>query len=100
MKAMEEAAEDDPIIAERVRMHRYRDPEELYNLETDPDCLNNLINDPEFGEQRDALRAALVKQMKSSNDPILEAYENRESSEIVDRVFAATYPAHSGRRKN
>jgi N-sulfoglucosamine sulfohydrolase len=100
MKAMEEAAKDDPAIAERVRMHRYRVPEELYDLEADPDCLNNLMDDPAYEVQRDAMRAALKHQMEESRDPVLEAFENRASSDIVDRVFRATYPDHVDRKKN
>ena len=100
MKAMEEAAKDDPAIAERVRMHRYRVPEELYDLEADSDCLNNLIDDPAYEVQRDAMRAALKHQMKESQDPVLEAFQNRFSSDIVDRVFRATYPDHVDKKKD
>ena len=48
MAAMQAAAESDQAIAERIKLFRYRVPEEFYDLLNDPDCLNNLIHEPEL----------------------------------------------------
>ena len=100
MHAMEEAAPGNPDIAERVKTFRYRVPEELYDLENDPNCLNNLIDNPEYSAKGDEMRAILENQMKETNDPVLEAFENRTSPDIVTRVFNAVYPDHENRNKN
>ncbi len=100
MHAMEEAAPGNPDIAERVRMFRYRVPEELYDLEHDPNCLKNLIDDPEYSAKADEMRAILQAQMQETNDPVLEAFENRTSPNVVTRVFNAVYPDHESRKKS
>jgi N-sulfoglucosamine sulfohydrolase len=92
MKAMVEAAENDPAIAERVRMFRIRVPEEFYDLEKDPSCLHNLIDDPEYKTALDKMRTTLAGHMKDSNDPALKAFENRHDRETVKAVFADVYP--------
>jgi len=75
-------------------------PEELYNLEQDPNCLKNLIDDPEYSAKADEMRAILQAQMQESNDPVLEAFENRTSPDVITRVFNAVYPGHENRNKN
>ncbi|MBI1371288.1 MAG: sulfatase-like hydrolase/transferase [Phycisphaera sp.] len=104
MKAMEEAAKDDPKIAARVQLFRYRVPEEFYDLEKDPNCLNNLIDDPKYkaviAEKRKQLEAWMVK----TNDPMLKAFQYRDDRAVVDEVMAATYGKPSakkpGRKRN
>lgn len=95
MAAMNEAAKTDPAIAARIDLFRHRVPEEFYDLERDPDCLNNLIDNPQYSEAIKALQSKLVAQMKKTNDPMLEAFLNRDDRKKVDEVMTATY----GQRK-
>ena len=76
-KAMLEAAEKDRKIAERVKLFRYRVPEEFYDLEEDPSELNNLIASPEHKGEIGKLRAAMLRMMESTKDPLLEAFKKR-----------------------
>ena len=92
MKAMAGAAVTDPEIADRVKMFRYRVPEELYNLKTDPDCLLNLIGDPAFKKHLKTMRKALKKKMAKTGDPLLDAYLNRHSPEEVREELYRIYP--------
>lgn len=92
MKAMAGAAVTDPEIADRVKMFRYRVPEELYNLKTDPDCLLNLIDDPAFKKHRNTMRKALKKKMAKTGDPLLDAYLNRRSPEEAREELYRIYP--------
>ncbi|MBN2473794.1 MAG: sulfatase [Pirellulales bacterium] len=94
MKAMNEAADDDPFIAERVRMFRYREQEELYDLQQDPDCLHNLAADSEFQRVTDRMRRQLAEAMVKSNDPLLPAFEHRDSPEHVKAVMRDVYGPH------
>lgn len=49
-----------------------RPMEELYDLEKDPNEMNNLINDPEYSDILEELRTKLKEWMERTNDPVLE----------------------------
>lgn len=74
MKAMERAAEQDQSIAARVKLFLYRVPEELYDVQNDPDALHNLSDHPDYRDEIRKYRAMLLKEMESSGDPQLQAY--------------------------
>ena len=76
MKAMEAAAKTDNAIADRVKLFRHRIIEEFYDLEKDPNCLNNLINNPEYKSQIDDFKKKLRSNMLTTKDPMLKAFEN------------------------
>ena len=93
MKAMEEAAQTDPRIAERVRVFRFRDVEEFYDLEKDPDCTINLVKRPEFAAEIEKFRSQLLQQMTDSGDPLLAAFQKRHSpKEMSDAMWKAYAP--------
>ncbi len=83
-KAMQEAAKDDPNIADRVKLFEHRVLEEFYDFETDPNGLNNLIDSPEHAWKIEIMRRTLSAQMKATNDPALEAFENRKDPAKLD----------------
>ena len=77
-------------------------PEEFYNLKEDPDCLNNLIDDPEHAEVIAEMQAHIARQMEKTSDPMLKAFLNRDDRAAVDEVLLSTYgprkPAPKRRR--
>ena len=91
MKSMERAARTDKAIAERIKLFRHRIMEEFYDLEKDPNCLNNLINKPEYKTQIEALKKQLRSNMQMTKDPMLKAFDNMHNRKIVDQVIQATY---------
>lgn len=95
MKAMEEAAENDPAIRARIMQYRYRSLEELYDLENDPGCLNNLVTSPEYRSVLNSLRETMEATMQTSGDPLLKAFQNRNDKSIVQEVFDHVYPDHN-----
>ena len=99
MKAMNAAAKTNPAIAARVKMFRIRVPEEFYDLEKDPNCLNNLINNPEYKPIIAQLQAKLDKWMVETNDPMLEAFRNKNDRAKVDSVIEATYGKVKSKKK-
>ncbi|NIP25133.1 MAG: sulfatase-like hydrolase/transferase [Phycisphaerae bacterium] len=94
MKAMVEAAKTDPSIAQRVNMFRYRAPEELYDLKNDPDCIKNLVDSPDHKSELKKMRRWLHNWMKKSRDPLLSAFENRNSPEKLKAALVDIYGQH------
>jgi len=99
MAAMKEAAKTDPAIAVRVELFRYRVPEEFYDLEKDPNCLKNMIDNPEYSAKVEGMRKKLEGWMVDSNDPMLEAFRNKDDRAAVDKVLAATYKKKNAKPK-
>ncbi|MEM6979844.1 MAG: sulfatase, partial [Planctomycetota bacterium] len=44
---------------------------ELYNLQTDPDCMTNLADQAEYAETRSDLQSRLLNELKATGDPRL-----------------------------
>ena len=103
-KAMREAAPGNPKIAARVKLFQYRVVEEFYDFEKDPDARHNVIGNPEYKKQIDALRGELAGWMRRTGDSALEAFKNRDDPKALAK-FMATQDAKargagSRRRKN
>ncbi len=88
-KAMVEAAEDDPEIAERVELYKYRVPEEFYNFKKDPNGLVNLANDPEYADIIERYRAVMLDRMQRYHDPAYEAFRDRNEPGVIADFMAA-----------
>ncbi len=91
MEAMNKAAVDDPAIARRVKMYRKRVMQEFYDMQKDPDCLNNLIENPDSAPEINTMIKLLEDWMRETNDPLLEAFVNRESPEVIKSVLDRIY---------
>ncbi|MHC4557549.1 MAG: sulfatase family protein [Planctomycetota bacterium] len=91
MKAMVEAAKVDPEVAQRVKMFRYRATEEFYDLRSDPDCLNNLVDESEYKDDLRKMQNELREWMKQTRDPLLTAFENRYSPEERKSALVEIY---------
>ena len=99
MKAMEKAAKKNEGIARRVEHFRHRVPEEFYDLQKDPDCLNNLINKPEYKTELQKFKKKLANNMIQVNDPILKAFENIDNRKVVDEVLLQVYGKPENKQK-
>ena len=99
MAAMNMAAKDNPEIAARVKMFRYRVPEEFYDLEKDPNCLNNLIDNPEYKSKIAQMQKQLEDWMVKTTDPMLEAFRNKDDRAKVDAVIEATFGKYQKKPK-
>lgn len=82
--AMQDAAKDDPKIAERVKLFEHRVLEEFYDFEKDPDGLNNLIHSLEHQLEIHKMRQVLAVRMKVTNDFAFEAFEGRKDPLKLD----------------
>jgi N-sulfoglucosamine sulfohydrolase len=69
---------------ERLKMFRYRCPEELYDFDKDPDALNNLAEDEKYRPLLQKLRLQLLEWMISFNDTdLLAEYEQMISEKTA-----------------
>lgn len=94
MRAMLAAGRGDPAIEARCRLFLYRVPEELYDVENDPDALHNLVDDPACRGEVDRLRTALGDWMRRTGDPALVPFEAR-GDEQARREFMAEQNAEA-----
>jgi N-sulfoglucosamine sulfohydrolase len=74
--AMKDAAQQDDVIADRVRHYIYRCPEEFYDYASDPDALSNLIHQPGIERRLSTARSMLLEHLQRTGDPQLENYRS------------------------
>ena len=87
-RTMVTLSKTDPRIAARTRLLERRVLEELYDIENDPDALNNLIDDPKHRDQLARHRKELEDWMVRTKDHTLEAFRNREDPSAVEAYMA------------
>ncbi len=92
MKAMEAAAATDSFVKERVREWEIREPEELYDLEQDGDCIHNLIDKAGFATVVTQYRADLLRWMARTHDPLLDNYQHRQDTVLALADFYKVFP--------
>lgn len=81
-RRMAELAKTNKTIAARHDLYQHRVPEELYDIEADPDCLVNLIDAPDQHEELVKLQAALEAWMVKTNDHILNVFRKRNEPAV------------------
>ena len=80
-KAMREAGKTDQAVQHRVTFFSKRTVEEFYDLQKDPQCRNNLIDNPEFKEEIKSFRKLMKEEMTKSGDraaAVIDYYDNPE----------------------
>jgi len=83
-------AATDPGVKKRFDFLMYRTVEELYDVQNDPYALNNLIDDPQYAEVADELRAKLQAWMEETNDYALEGFLVRDDVEKLGAFMEKT----------
>lgn len=92
MKAMDAAAVSDKGVADRVKHYRYREPEELYDLQSDPDALHNLIRDAGSKDKLAELQSGMASWMDRTTDPLLSVFKVRDNKQEALKLFYQIYP--------
>jgi N-sulfoglucosamine sulfohydrolase len=64
----------EPDIAARLALFDHRVVEELYHISSDPDCLVNLIDDPDHQQELNGLRDQLAKELVRIDDPVAPVF--------------------------
>lgn len=83
-KQMRRLSDSDENIKKRFEFWIHRTVEELYDYENDPNALNNLIDNPAYKEVVQQLREELHQHMKSTNDYVLRAFENKDDHSYLN----------------
>jgi len=79
---MQQLAKTDKTMADRLDAFDHRVLEELYDVEKDPDCLKNLIDDPAHKKDVAELRKVLDQSMEKTGDPLLEVFRHRDDAAL------------------
>jgi N-sulfoglucosamine sulfohydrolase len=87
-RRMRELARTDPQIAARLDLIDHRVVEEFYDVENDPDCLKNLIDDPAWQEDVARLRGLLETWMAKTGDPMLPVFRQRDDPAVREAYMA------------
>ena len=82
-KAMLAAASNSPAIKARTEFYLHRVPEEFYDLTHDRCERANLIGDPSWQAEIEAMRQELLALMRRTGDPFTEAFANREDKALA-----------------
>lgn len=80
-------AENAPDIKKRTEHFLCRIIEEFYDFQKDPDTLNNLINHPHYQKQINEFRDSMRKWMVETEDPVLEAFDNKDDIEALKKFM-------------
>lgn len=97
-RRMKQLATTDEKIAARLDVMDHRRVEELYDVSKDPDCIANLIDNPEYSQQIAELGAGLEKLMTDSGDPALPAWKARDDRGALAAYTKAEQAASDARR--
>jgi N-sulfoglucosamine sulfohydrolase len=87
-RTMYKVGKTNPEWAARADFILKRAPEEFYDLENDPKCLNNLIENPEHKEVIEAQREGMVLWMQTTKDPIIRTYQTYLDDFDADQLSA------------
>ena len=97
-KRMIKLSEEDEEMNKRLELYRFRVPEELYQVNKDPNCLENLIHHPNHEKTKNKLMVLLEEWMEKTNDPILECFRKRDDPEFVEAYIQKLEEEANARR--
>ena len=103
-KRFKELADSHVGFAERHHLYQHRVVEELYDIKADPNCLNNLIEDPAHDEALTLHRRRLQTWMRNTGDAMLQIYKDRENVDkreaYIQMLERASQERRNKKKKN
>ena len=75
LEGFEAAAQQNAQAAARFEFFYGRAKEELYDLRSDPNALDNLAGQPDFAATLKSMRQQMLDQMTATNDPYLQDFQ-------------------------
>ena len=86
-RTMVKHAENDADIKARVQYYTNRATEELCHIKVDPNCLVNLIDDPDYAHIKAEMQAAMKQQMIATDDYLLPAFEVKDDKKALQKFM-------------
>lgn len=86
---MVKRARSEPDVAARLHLFDHRVLEELYDVQQDPDCLNNLIADAGHQQALDQVRNQLLEDLRRIEEPVAKLLADRENVALRESFMAA-----------
>jgi N-sulfoglucosamine sulfohydrolase len=83
-KQMVELAKTRKKLDERMELFKHRVLEEFYDIQSDPDCLVNLIDDPAYAREIGKFRNILATWLEDVKDPMLAAFIGRDDPKELE----------------
>lgn len=99
-RQMVKRAAQEEDIAARLQLFDHRVVEELFDVENDPDCLNNLVDDPNMQGKKLQLRKQLAESLGQLKDPITPLLVNFEEDELRKEYMAKEDARAAAARRN
>jgi N-sulfoglucosamine sulfohydrolase len=87
-QSMVDAGKTDPKWAARAEHILRRTPEELYDIEKDPSCMKNLIDNPEYAEITKKFRKEMGNHLKAVSDPVEPVYATYIETGSVEKMWS------------
>ncbi|MBB6462629.1 sulfatase family protein [Flammeovirga kamogawensis] len=87
-KTMKQMAQTDIDVKRRFDYLNHRAVEELYDLEKDPNALNNLIDDPKYADIVRQMRGEMQNWMENTDDYLLTAFLAKEDKAKLAELMA------------
>jgi len=75
-----------PEYKERCEFLLRRVPEEFYDIEKDPNCLKNLIDNPEYAGKIDEFKKMMRENMVRTKDPMIPVFDVYQESKSIDKM--------------
>ncbi|MFT5466827.1 MAG: N-sulfoglucosamine sulfohydrolase [Verrucomicrobiales bacterium] len=97
-RRMKQVAATNEAIAARLDVMDHRSVEEFYDISKDPDCITNLIDNPEYRAQVAELGSAIEKIMTDSGDHVLAPWQERADPAAIKAYVEAQQEASDERR--
>ncbi len=98
-RTMKRLAAEDTAIAERVALMEHRVVEEFYDVEADPDCRRNLIDEPAFAEELARHRQLMGDWMERTGDHLGTAFAGRNDPAVLDAYMEQVEAEAAARKK-
>lgn len=95
---MQHRAKSDDAIKNRLDLFDHRVPQELYDIEADPDCLENLIADAAVQPVRNRLTQRLASRLAEIEDPMTSLLRNPDNKQLR-QAFMESQPVPTRNRK-
>jgi len=87
-RQMVKRAEEETEVALRLALFDHRVVEEFYDVKNDPDCLVNLIGDPDLQPKVRELRSILAKELERVKDPLAPLLAHPEDPRMREAFMA------------